>query len=298
MPLPPPEKASRSADPLEPIETWTVSMPSMSSRTSSTCCGRGVLGLEARRGADVLRHREGVLPRVAEEVRLHERRERRSVPTSTSTARPSVTQECLQRPAQDRQVGLLQAARRGVRAPRGRSRVPSASRSGLPGRRNQYASTGTIVSATNSEAVIAIVIVSANGRKSSPVTSPTNAIGRNTATVVIGRGRDRGGDLADGAQDRRHLVGVADVVALDVLDHDDRVVDHAPDRDRERAEGEDVQRVAERLDADEGDQHAGRDRDRRDEGRAHRQQEDRITITAKNRPSSPSCASASIDCWM
>jgi hypothetical protein len=63
--------------------------------------------------------------------------------------------------------------------------LPSASRTGLPGRRNQYASTGTIVSATNSDAAIAIVTVIANGRNSSPVTSPTNAIGRNTATVVI-----------------------------------------------------------------------------------------------------------------
>ncbi len=55
----------------------------------------------------------------------------------------------------------------------------------MPGRRNQYASTGTIVSATSSEATIAIVTVRAKGRKSSPVMSPTNAIGRNTATVVM-----------------------------------------------------------------------------------------------------------------
>ena len=41
------------------------------------------------------------------------------------------------------------------------------------------------MSATSSEAVIAIVTVIANGRKSSPVTSPTKAIGRNTATVVM-----------------------------------------------------------------------------------------------------------------
>ena len=41
-----------------------------------------------------------------------------------------------------------------------------------------------MVSATNSDAVIAIVTVRANGRNSSPVTSPTNAMGRNTATVV------------------------------------------------------------------------------------------------------------------
>ena len=36
MPLPPPENASRRADPLEPIDTWTVSMPSMSRRIAST----------------------------------------------------------------------------------------------------------------------------------------------------------------------------------------------------------------------------------------------------------------------
>lgn len=54
----------------------------------------------------------------------------------------------------------------------------------MPGRRNQYASTGTIVRATKSEASIAIVTVSANGRKSSPVRSPTKAMGRKTATVV------------------------------------------------------------------------------------------------------------------
>jgi hypothetical protein len=63
-------------------------------------------------------------------------------------------------------------------------------------------------------------------------------------------------------------------VPLDVLDDDDRVVDDAADRDRERAEREDVERVAEGLDADERDEHAGRDRDRGDEGRAHREQED------------------------
>ena len=50
--------------------------------------------------------------------------------------------------------------------------------------RNQYASTGTIVSDTNRDAASAIVTVSANGRNSSPVMSPTRASGRNTATVV------------------------------------------------------------------------------------------------------------------
>jgi hypothetical protein len=52
-------------------------------------------------------------------------------------------------------------------------------------RRNQYASTGTMVSATKRDAASAIVMVSANGRKSSPVMSVTRASGRKTATVVI-----------------------------------------------------------------------------------------------------------------
>ncbi len=50
---------------------------------------------------------------------------------------------------------------------------------------NQYASTGTIVRATTSEASMAIETVRANGRNSSPTMPPTSAIGRNTATVQI-----------------------------------------------------------------------------------------------------------------
>ena len=51
-------------------------------------------------------------------------------------------------------------------------------------RMNRYASTGTIVSATSSEASSAIVTVMANGRKSCPAMPETKAMGRNTATVV------------------------------------------------------------------------------------------------------------------
>ena len=51
-------------------------------------------------------------------------------------------------------------------------------------RRNQNASTGTIVIDTSSEAPSAIAIVIANGRKSSPTTPETIATGKNTATVV------------------------------------------------------------------------------------------------------------------
>lgn len=50
--------------------------------------------------------------------------------------------------------------------------------------RNQYASTGTTVSDTTSEASSATVTVIANGLNSSPTRPPTSAIGANTATVV------------------------------------------------------------------------------------------------------------------
>src|SRR5690625_5653300 len=51
--------------------------------------------------------------------------------------------------------------------------------------RNHDASTGTIVSATSSEASSAIETVNANGRKSSPTWPPTRAIGIKTATVAM-----------------------------------------------------------------------------------------------------------------
>ena len=51
-------------------------------------------------------------------------------------------------------------------------------------RRNQYASTGTMVRETSSEDSRAMVTVSANGRNSSPASPATKAIGRKTATVV------------------------------------------------------------------------------------------------------------------
>jgi hypothetical protein len=52
------------------------------------------------------------------------------------------------------------------------------------GLRNQNASTGTTVSDTNSDASRATVTVIANDEKICPISPPTRAIGRNTATVV------------------------------------------------------------------------------------------------------------------
>ena len=271
MPLPPPVKASRSAEPLEPIETCTVSMPSMSSRI--------VLDLvDAASSASRL----GAAPMSWVIVKVFWPESPRKfvfmngaaaiVPTSTSTASSRVTHECF---SVQRRIGRYDFCRRlgGAAGSSGSISRPSASRIGLPGRRNQYASTGHDRERDEQRR---------RHRDRDGQRERAEQLARDVADEGDrqehrdrrdGRRRDGGRDLADGAQDRLHLVGVADVVALDVLDHDDRVVDHAPDRDRERAERQDVQRVAERLDADERDQHARRDRDRRDERRAHRQQE-------------------------
>ena len=63
-------------------------------------------------------------------------------------------------------------------------------------------------------------------------------------------------------------------MAPDVLDHDDRVIHDPADRDCDGPECQDVQRVPERLQPDECDEHARRDRDRGHERRTHREQEE------------------------
>ena len=106
---------------------------------------------------------------------------------------------------------------------------------------NRYASTGTTVSAQISDASSANVTVRANGRKNWLTRPPTKPIGRNTATVVsvvavIAPATSRGP-----LRDRRPAVLAHRAVAVDVLEHDDRVVDDPPDGDREAAQGHDVE---------------------------------------------------------
>ena len=174
-----------------------------------------------------------------------------AVPPSTRTAATSVTHRVPLGFGQDGQIAALEAAallglmRPGAAASRGGcagvARHPPAGR-GV--RRNQYARTGTMVSETSSEESRAMVTVRANGRNSSPARSPTKAIGRKTATVV------RVEAVMAPATSRMEVriavifgFAVAEV-PLDVLDDHDRVVHHAADRDGQRAEGQDVQRVA------------------------------------------------------
>ena len=62
-------------------------------------------------------------------------------------------------------------------------------------------------------------------------------------------------------------------MAIDVLEDDDRVVDHATDGDRQAAQGHDVDGDPGDLHDHERRQHGERDADRGDEGRADAEQE-------------------------
>ena len=119
------------------------------------------------------------------------------------------------------------------------------------------------------DSTTAITIVIANCLNSSPVTPPMNATGTNTeqststiatsalATCRIAWSAARRG----GRSSRRHD-------ALDVLDHDDRVVDDDADREHETEQRQHVDRHPEREQAEERADHAHRHGEHRDERRA------------------------------
>ena len=92
-----------------------------------------------------------------------------------------------------------------------------------------------------------------------------------------GRRGDGAGDLARSPGDGRQPILAERPMAIDVLEDDDRVIDHASHGDREAAQGHDVQADAGQLHHDERGQDRQRDADRGDERRpqAEQEQEDR-----------------------
>ena len=89
------------------------------------------------------------------------------------------------------------------------------------------------------------------------------------------RREDRHRDLARGVEHGLAARGDGEVqVPVDVLELHDRVVHEPPDGQREAAQREDVERLAEEVHADEGQQNRERDRDRDDQRRGERAQED------------------------
>ena len=88
-----------------------------------------------------------------------------------------------------------------------------------------------------------------------------------------GRCGDGAGDFGDGGKDVRELLTARGVPSSDGFDDDDRVVDDASDRDRQRTQGQHVQGLPAHPQTDHGDEQRQRDRDRCDDGGADREQE-------------------------
>ena len=84
------------------------------------------------------------------------------------------------------------------------------------------------------------------------------------------RQRDRVGALERGLA----CVEAHALVAVDRLEHDDRVVDEASHRERQPAEREGVERLPRRVEDDQRDRERERDRDRDDQRAAHALQEE------------------------
>ena len=81
-------------------------------------------------------------------------------------------------------------------------------------------------------------------------------------------------DFAGALERRFHRRGAVFQMAHDVLDHDDRVVDHEAHRDRQRHQREIVQAVAQLIEYGERSDQRQRHRYRRNDGRPEFAQED------------------------
>ena len=135
--------------------------------------------------------------------------------------------------------------------------------------RNRLQSIGVSDSETKPETRIATPIVTANSRKSRPMMPPMKRTGMNTAAseIVIDR------IVKPISFDPLSAASKTPLAALDVpddvLEHDDRVVDDEPDRERQRHQREVVEAVAEHV------HHGERadDRERQREARDHRRRE-------------------------
>ena len=121
-------------------------------------------------------------------------------------------------------------------------------RRGPEGRRNTAHKAGDSVSALNAEISIAAMIVTANCWNSTPEIPAMNPTGTKTesSTSVIGNDRRRHlrHRLLGGG--RRRKIRLFLHHALDVLDDDDRVVDHDSDGEHHRQQRDRVGRIAER----------------------------------------------------
>jgi hypothetical protein len=125
-------------------------------------------------------------------------------------------------------------------------------------RSSRSASQGVTMKATPSEASIATDAPTGMGRMYGPISPDTNAIGR-IAAMTVNVARIVG--LPTSSTPRPpppRACGRPSQVAVDVLDHDDRVVDQDADREDQREQRDAVERVAHRV----VDEQRERERDR------------------------------------
>ena len=131
-------------------------------------------------------------------------------------------------------------------------------------RRNSAHIIGDSVSATNAETAMVIVTVTANSRNSRPTMPPISSSGMNTATseMLIERMVKpiSPAPLSAASSGDRPVLDVA----VDVLQHHDRIVDHEADRDGQRHQRQVVQAVADDVHQRRGAQQRQRHGDARE----------------------------------
>ena len=126
-------------------------------------------------------------------------------------------------------------------------------------------SAGLRVSETKQEITVEAAIVTANWRKNWPEMPVMKAEGTNTAhsASAIAISAPPTSSMVRCAASRGVMPGAQ--VALDVLHHDDRVVDDDADRQHQAEQRQIVEREAERREHGEGADQRHRDRDDRDD---------------------------------
>ena len=161
------------------------------------------------------------------------------------------------------------------------------------------ASIGVSVKLTSSDTMIANAIVSPKLYMKRPTMPPMNATGRKTATsdsVVASTARPIS-RVASTAAWNGSIVLLLDE-PVDVLEHDDRVVDHDADRQRQREQRDRVEREAHEPDQAEGRDDRRRDRDRGDDVERRFARNTSTTSAARSEPTTRCSSTLSIDASM
>ena len=144
-------------------------------------------------------------------------------------------------------------------------------------RTNRIISTGTSVTDRMAAAAIENVLVKASGPNRRPSCDSSVKIGMND-TVMTRRLKNSAGPTSRAASISTSTRGLSGrrpfQMLVGILDHDDRAVDHGPDRDGDAAEAHDVGAEPQQLHRAEGHQDADGQHEDGDERAADMQEED------------------------